>query len=246
MRAFTLFMATLVAVSVLAGAFAAPVAAGTGDIVGTVTDEAGEPLEGADVTLINESDGSTEAVATTDANGAYNFSGMSDGNYTVEVQMTGFSNGSQSVSHNATEETQADFSLSSTMTEYHNATYSVDEDDEKIYVDVDDTNGSDVYVYFSATENATGNETHIDRAVLNSDGTVVSANVSVDASTYTDYTVTVEGTEEPAAISSGTVSKLDGGTGGTALEGTTFGIPNWIAGAVVVLLIGAALGAGKL
>ena len=246
MRAFKVFIAAMVAVSVLTGAFAAPAAAATGDVVGTVTDDVDEPLEGVDVTLVNESDGTNEAVTTTDANGNYSFANVSDGNYTVEVEKTGFGNDSKSVTHDSTTETRADFSLTSTMPEYHNATYSVDEDDERVYVDIDDTNGTDVYVYFSATENSTGNETHISREVVNTDGTIASVNVTVDAANYSDYTVTVEGNEEPASISSGTVSKLDGGGGGTnSLTSSTFGIPNWIGLGVIVLLVGIALGSGK-
>lgn len=240
------FLAAIMVVSIVALFMAGPAAAATGDIVGNVEDAEGQPLEGADVTLINETDGSTEAVATTDVNGYYSFSGMSDGNYIVEVEKTGFSNASKSISHNSSEETRADFSLTSTMTEYHNQSYAVDEDDEKVYIDVDDTNGTDAYVYFYATENATGNETFVDRAIINTDGTLSSANVTVDASNYTDYRVVLEATEEPAAFSSGTVSKLEGGGGATALTSSTFGIPNWIYGVVVVLGIGVAVGRGKL
>jgi hypothetical protein len=68
---------------------AATVQRGSGRLSGMVTDASGAVLAGANVRLVDEN-GGVIAQATTESNGQYSFSGVSAGNYRVEVERLGF------------------------------------------------------------------------------------------------------------------------------------------------------------
>ncbi|HIA91211.1 MAG TPA: carboxypeptidase-like regulatory domain-containing protein, partial [Candidatus Marinimicrobia bacterium] len=76
-----------------------------GSIYGTVTDQDGNTLPGANVAVEGTSLG-----AATDGNGAYSISGVPAGSYTVSASYIGYESSSQSVSV-GTGAAQADFSL---------------------------------------------------------------------------------------------------------------------------------------
>ena len=60
-----------------------------GSMVGNVTDETGGAVPGATVTITNRETGASHE-AVTDANGAYRFSTVQPGTYTMTVKLTGF------------------------------------------------------------------------------------------------------------------------------------------------------------
>jgi hypothetical protein len=62
---------------------------GNGRLSGMVTDPSGAALAGANVRLLDENNG-VIAQTTTESNGQYSFSGVSPGNYRVEVEQRGF------------------------------------------------------------------------------------------------------------------------------------------------------------
>ncbi len=68
---------------------AATLMRGNGRLSGTVTDPSGAAMPGANVRLLDENNG-TVAQTTTESNGQYLFSGVSPGNYRVEVERQGF------------------------------------------------------------------------------------------------------------------------------------------------------------
>jgi len=68
---------------------AATLMRGNGRLSGMVTDPSGAALTGANVRLLDENNG-VLAQTTTESNGQYNFSGVSTGNYRVEVERQGF------------------------------------------------------------------------------------------------------------------------------------------------------------
>jgi len=68
---------------------AATLMRGNGRLSGMVTDPSGAALVGANVRLLDENNG-VIGQATTESNGQYNFSGVSTGNYRVEVERQGF------------------------------------------------------------------------------------------------------------------------------------------------------------
>lgn len=70
----------------------------TGAVAGTVTDPSGAAVQGATVTLRNDATGVTTTV-TSNGTGAYRFSFLNPGDYTVTVNMHGFS---PSAAHTAT------------------------------------------------------------------------------------------------------------------------------------------------
>jgi hypothetical protein len=61
----------------------------SGTILGIVTDNSGAAVPGANVTLTNV-DTEVKNTATSDGNGAYQFVNMPPGNYTVDIEKTGF------------------------------------------------------------------------------------------------------------------------------------------------------------
>jgi hypothetical protein len=61
----------------------------TGTISGTVLDESGQTLPGANVTVTNEATHAARSVTTNDA-GAFRFPALLPGNYTVRAELTGF------------------------------------------------------------------------------------------------------------------------------------------------------------
>lgn len=82
----------LVGAGATAGIFAAPAAAQdytTGAIAGTVTDDAGNTIEGATVTATSDSQGVTRSV-TSSAQGGFRFVNLPTGNYTIRVEAAGF------------------------------------------------------------------------------------------------------------------------------------------------------------
>src|SRR5690349_21463317 len=62
----------------------------SGDITGTVTDPSGAVVSGATVMLKGDAQGTTRT-STTGSNGAFRFSLLSPGNYTLTVTAPGFS-----------------------------------------------------------------------------------------------------------------------------------------------------------
>jgi hypothetical protein len=68
---------------------AATLMRGNGRLSGTVTDPSGAAVAGANVRLQDENNG-VIAQTTTESNGQYSFSGVSTGNYRVEVERPGF------------------------------------------------------------------------------------------------------------------------------------------------------------
>jgi hypothetical protein len=68
---------------------AATLMRGNGRLSGMVTDPSGAALVGANIRLLDENNG-VIGQATTESNGQYNFSGVSTGNYRVEVERQGF------------------------------------------------------------------------------------------------------------------------------------------------------------
>src|SRR6267378_2101847 len=68
---------------------AATLMRGNGRLSGMVTDPSGAALAGANVRLLDENNG-VIAQTTTESNGQYTFSGVSAGNYRVEIERQGF------------------------------------------------------------------------------------------------------------------------------------------------------------
>jgi hypothetical protein len=68
---------------------AATLMRGNGRLSGTVTDQSGAAVAGANVRLLDENN-IVIAQTTTESNGQYSFSGVSTGNYRVEVERQGF------------------------------------------------------------------------------------------------------------------------------------------------------------
>jgi hypothetical protein len=68
---------------------AATLLRGNGRLNGAVTDQSGAAVAGANVRLLDENNG-VIAQTTTESNGQYTFSGVSAGNYRVEVERPGF------------------------------------------------------------------------------------------------------------------------------------------------------------
>src|SRR5437667_6219501 len=68
---------------------AATLMRGNGRLSGTVTDPSGAALVGANIRLLDENNG-VIGQATTESSGQYTFSGVSPGNYRVEVERQGF------------------------------------------------------------------------------------------------------------------------------------------------------------
>jgi hypothetical protein len=62
----------------------------SGDLTGTVTDPSGAVVSGATVTLKSDTTGATRTT-TTNASGAYRFSLLQPGSYTVSANASGFS-----------------------------------------------------------------------------------------------------------------------------------------------------------
>lgn len=79
----------------------------TGSIEGTVTDNNGESIPGANVLLVEASKG-----AATDADGNYSITGIEPGTYTLRVTFVGYQTKNQQVSITAGETLQQDISLS--------------------------------------------------------------------------------------------------------------------------------------
>ena len=77
----------LIVSSVVVGGLAlvAGPAAAAGDVTVTVTDSTGTAVEGADVSLRNDGDGSEVANGSTGTDGSVTFSGQSDGDYYAEI-----------------------------------------------------------------------------------------------------------------------------------------------------------------
>src|SRR5690349_4364589 len=75
---------------VLATLFALPAfAQSTGQVAGTVKDETGAALPGANVTVTNDATGASQSTVA-GADGSYSVSGLAAGSYTVEVRLRGF------------------------------------------------------------------------------------------------------------------------------------------------------------
>ncbi len=79
----------------------------TGDLAGTVTDPSGAVVSGASVTAKNTGTGASRTT-TTNSNGAYRFSLLQPGNYTVSVTAQGFSKAESTTTVNVGQATVAD------------------------------------------------------------------------------------------------------------------------------------------
>lgn len=82
-----------------------------GDLTGTVTDPSGAVVSGATVTLKSDTTGATHTT-TTNSSGAYRFSLLQPGSYTVAANATGFSKSQSTTSVAAGQATIADVKLS--------------------------------------------------------------------------------------------------------------------------------------
>jgi outer membrane receptor protein involved in Fe transport len=102
----------LVAVLALVFAFTAPAWAQTinGNIVGSVTDEQGAAVPGANVTVTNVATGA-ERTATTNEEGLYRVAGLPVGNYSVKIEKSGFSTTTASVGVSVGQDSKADAQL---------------------------------------------------------------------------------------------------------------------------------------
>lgn len=85
-KIFNMFVAALVTAVLSIGAYAQ----GSSAITGSVVDQQGQAIAGANVKLINVEQNS-ERSTTTDGYGNYSFSAVSPGNYSIEVEAPGFS-----------------------------------------------------------------------------------------------------------------------------------------------------------
>ncbi len=83
----------------------------SGDLTGTVTDPSGAVVSGATVTLKSDTTGATHTT-TSNASGAYRFSLLQPGSYTVTANATGFSKSQTTTSVAAGQATIADVKLS--------------------------------------------------------------------------------------------------------------------------------------
>ena len=82
----------------------------SGDLTGTVTDPSGAVVSGAAVTLKNDATGQTRNT-TTNGSGAYRFSLLQPGNYTVTASATGFSKAQSTTSIAVGQATIADMKM---------------------------------------------------------------------------------------------------------------------------------------
>jgi hypothetical protein len=82
----------------------------SGDLTGTVTDPTGAVVSGATVTLKSDATGATRT-ATTDGSGAYRFSLIQPGSYTVSANAQGFSNAQATTTVSAGQATVADVKM---------------------------------------------------------------------------------------------------------------------------------------
>jgi hypothetical protein len=82
----------------------------SGDMTGTVTDPSGAVVSGASVTLKSNANGQTRT-ATTNSSGAFRFSLLSPGSYTITATATGFSKAESMTEVNVGQATVADMKL---------------------------------------------------------------------------------------------------------------------------------------
>lgn len=121
---------------------------------------------------------------------------------------------------------------------FHDEYHPVDGNTEHVFVEVEDTNGTNVTATFYGVD-SNGNETQEKQVTLNAgSGETDSYELTnVDSTNYSEYRVVVEGTgDHPAAINSGTSDGTSSGAG-FSLDDQWLGVPAWI---VLFLLISAA------
>src|ERR1700733_6439659 len=109
-RMITGLLAVLVIAAVMAPSLMAQSLV-SGDLTGTVTDPSGAVVPGATVTLKSDSTGATHTT-TTNSSGAYRFSLLQPGSYTVTANATGFSKSQSTTSIAAGQATIADVKMS--------------------------------------------------------------------------------------------------------------------------------------
>src|SRR5262245_2636547 len=80
-----IFTALLTLTLTAASALASP----TGVIIGSIKDQSGAAISGAQITLVR-TDTNTRLTAKTDANGAYQFPQLAPANYALTVEANGF------------------------------------------------------------------------------------------------------------------------------------------------------------
>jgi len=88
---FSRLFCSAISVAFAALAFAAPAAAQTGRVGGTVKDEAGTPIKGATITAENQNASPGSFTATTDDKGRFAIIGLRTGQWAFMVQAPGFS-----------------------------------------------------------------------------------------------------------------------------------------------------------
>jgi hypothetical protein len=101
---FVLLIAAVMAPSLMAQSLV------SGDLAGTVTDPSGAVVSGATVTLKSVATGATQT-ATTNSNGAYRFSLLPPGSYSVNVSAQGFSKADTTVSVSVGQATIGDIAM---------------------------------------------------------------------------------------------------------------------------------------
>jgi hypothetical protein len=252
-------MTLLITTSVLAAGLAlvAGPAAASGDVTVQVDDVDGDGLEGVDVVVRDASDDSAAANGTTDANGSYTASGVSDGDYYADISDVGYVDvpETENVTVTASNE-QIDVELI-TADEQVNTTVSVGNDTESAYGDVtgaDDLsslkdNESRAGFHVIGLNHSDGNTT--ETTLSNTTAAVTAGNTTSfeyvltdsDHETYDEVRVVVEGNgNHSSSVDGGTLEATRGGGGSAGgLEGllsmTVMGIP------LVAILLGAGVAA---
>ncbi|WP_336135558.1 hypothetical protein [Natronomonas amylolytica] len=126
---------------------------------------------------------------------------------------------------------------------FHDSTHSVSSNTSHIFVDVEDTNGSDVTVTIYGID-STGAETQVNQTTLNApSGEVASYQYEdVNATKYPEYRVTVEGTgDAPVSVESGAADETSSGAGFDLSE--TFAIPGWVIAIIALAVVAGLLSA---
>jgi hypothetical protein len=253
-------MTLLITTSVLAAGLAlvAGPAAASGDVTVQVDDVDGDGLEGVDVVVRDASDDSAAANGTTDANGTFTASGVSDGDYYADVSDPGYVDVPETSNVSITaSNAQIDVELIS-ADEQVNTTVSVGNDTASAYGDVtgaDDLSslqGNESRAGFHVVglnHSSDGNTT--ETTLSNSTAAVTAGNTTSfeyiltddDHSTYDEVRVVVEGNgNHSSSVDGGTLEATRGGGGSAGgLEGllsaTFMGIP------LVAILLGVGVAA---
>lgn len=199
-------------------------------IGGQVTDSSGNAVEGATVTLV-DADGNTVKEASTDAEGAYSFSGVKSADYTVEVSAADYADTSKDVTVDGA--TTADFQLAQTV---WTATYDRPSNATPGVVFAEFNKSGNATVTVEAHNSSSDSwETVIDAKQYEVDGSAETPHlVEVDlddyaSEDYDQYRVTVEDVEPS------NTGVAEDSTGGGGMPGSGGGVP------FAVVVVGAGL-----